>query len=231
MAILTLAQMETHARLLAQDSSASNPGLTQAQYFSLINEAAQYWTSEVSPRVKILSATASGATFATVNVKDLTDNGIADVLYALQATAAGNVTGTSVERVRISRMLELQEDATSSATITQWAMTRTAVGVATGGNQGRITIYIYPKATGTLYLALAVRPWHTDMAGTDVPDVSDEESRIIARMAATEAARLLGRDEAFINRIAALLPDKASVVERKNRNALFPQESPREELV
>ena len=61
-------------------------------------------------------------------------------------------------------------------------------------------------------------------ASSDVPDLSDHEGYIVARLAAWEAARLSGRDDAFIASIFSTIPQEIQDAMKTAENTKKPRE-------
>jgi hypothetical protein len=60
-------------------------------------------------------------------------------------------------------------------------------------------------------------------ASGDVPDLSDHEGYIVARLAAWEAARLSGRDDAFIAAIFSTIPQEIQDAMKTAENTKAPR--------
>lgn len=238
---LQLSEMETHARLLAQDGDTTNPGLTSAQYTSLINQRYLHYFRQIEPRIKWVSATTSGLTLAAATrVKTITDTGIPRIDEVIgvfdEGTDIGALTKTQGQPLKREDVAVLlaestylpveQIDASLRGAPTKYATLVTAAEPTSATtNRGQVTIYFNKYSPIARYYSVMVRQSPTLLSGaTDTPDVTPEGSYIIPTLAGYDAARLLGgssRDAGFLEGILKFVPQDIQerlMVGRKERD-------------
>lgn len=202
MSSLSLANLTLHARLLAQDTSTSSPALQDSQYYSLINEKYAWYKEVVDPRttwVNHTQLTGSGGGVSSKSFKT-SDTNYRKILALLPETSSSSTDLASpLERVELN---ELGDFSTSS----YYALSRQQL-TSTAADNGKWTIYFGAAPATQFYSAWVIKEVTALSSGSDVPELSDHEGYMVARMAAAEAARLAGRTE-MVDQILAPLPQE-----------------------
>ena len=197
---LTLASMTLHARLLVQDTSTASPSLTDAQYYSLINEKYAWLKEEVDPRLTWVNHTTlfgAATAISAKNVLTSATNYRKFLSLLPESSATSQDFAGALERVEPNELADFGSAAT-------YALSRQQLGATTADN-GKWTIH-FGAATQTQYFSAWVIKEVTALSsGTDSPELSDHECYTVARAASAEAARLAGRTE-MIQAIMAPLP-------------------------
>jgi len=197
---LTLTAMTSHARLLVQDTSTASPALTDAQYYSLINEKYAWLKEEVDPRLTWVNHTTlfGGATAVSSKNQMTSATNYRKFLSLLpESNATSQDFAGSLERVEPNELA----DFTTAAT---YALSRQQLG-ATAADSGKWTIHFGLAPSSQYYSAWVIKEVTALASGSDSPELSDHECYTVARAAAAEAARLAGRTE-MVQAIMAPLP-------------------------
>ena len=200
-ASLTLANARDLARLIAQDTATTAPGVSDTKANSFIEEARQWYASmfpddtlglaynESSAGVTTSLALTTSSTFRSLDTCFCTDTGTLydKVDYYLLAQKSQKDTQTSVP----------------ASDIASWGCVRDPVV------DNKWNLIFYPTAA----VARKIRIYgHYEVAvltgDSDVLLFGHHGSRVIARLAAVEIARLCGRPTDFIASIAANLPER-----------------------
>lgn len=211
MAQMTLAQIRSLAQLHVQDTNSSALGLSNANYLDLINEAlyayAAMFPDDLSLSGRVLSASVlSGQTEKQVYLNGVVGN-VRNITTAMLSTG----TNRLLEIVTVPEILRaIDADSTTTGQPVKVAFaSEEYISGANTNTELAVTMFMWPKTnnTYTIYLYGTVQPTALS-ADSDKPPYGDHECRVIARMAAIEAARLLGRNQAFIQGLAAPLPDR-----------------------
>lgn len=203
------------ARLIAQDQAASASGgaLTDAQYTSLINEKYIWLREEVTPRSVYLSSTNMFGGAVSGQAVLTTPTNIKKLLALIpQASVGATVLGSAYERVEPN---ELADYNTSSSTFAAYRDTTQA---------GKWSIQFGTSLTAQPVAGFVTQEVTALSASSDVPDLSDHEGYIVARLAAWEAARLSGRDDAFIASIFSTIPQEIQDAMKTAENVKRPRE-------
>lgn len=196
--LLTLTEAETSLwnRILDNDSAGHKVSSTLAD--ALLNRAYCIVKGIRDDRPQELSATTTGLTLAQGDL--ITSIGVTKpirhILHAFCTASAGSTTPASVElqrwpRSEIFRMWG--EDNTQGAPTAAafWRM-----GTATAADVGKWSASFWRIPDGAYYVALSAIVDPTPLStGSDKFDVEPEVSQAIVDMAASVAARLVGRHE------------------------------------
>jgi hypothetical protein len=208
---LTLADIDTHAGILAAMTDTTDPPLTTAERYAIINELYLRWHEKIEQRFKNLYGEFSiitGGFFV-----DGTSTNIAEIdrAYAISSdsySASDAGMGNEVEVIDVSEMFELYKNAPDSQFISAVLPTRIAfkrLQTDTEADIGKWRCYVYPKTIAdatTLKISVSARVIPALLAGgTDQPDISDEARYTIARLAAARYAAVVGEDQEFIAEI------------------------------
>lgn len=206
MAVLTVANIILHSRILALDTSTTEPGLTDAQYTSLFNEAYLRWVEAIEMRPKFLTPTAAGLASVAASTKSvvLSDATVYEPLQIHKVSGSSATTGTPLERVEPHVILALLDGA-SNGTTAKWAAIRTPA--TSSADIGKWTVYLYPPPDATAHFSLVARCYPAVLTTSDTPDVSEPSAYTLARIVAVRAATALGRDGDFLSAIAQPIPD------------------------
>lgn len=208
MAVLTTANAVLHARLLALDTSTVQPGLTDAQYLSLLNEAYLRWFEAIEPRIKWYTPTQAGLNGIAAGTyqKTTTPVDIADILQLCLASGATAADGKALERVEPHAMLKKIAEETTQGVVARWSAVRLTTSTDADIGKWSITFHPIPAATTNLSLIVKTAPALL-VSGSVNPDVSEQAAYTLARIVAARAAAALGRDGEFIQNIVQPIPD------------------------
>lgn len=200
-ASLTLATARDLARLIAQDTATTDPGVSDAKVNALIEEARQWYASTFPEDTLALAYNeASAGVTASLNITTTYTFRSLDTCFCTD-------TGTLYDKVDyylLSQKAQKDTLASLAATdIASWGCKRD------DAIDNRWNLVFYPEAAVArkirIYGHYEVVPLTGD---SDVLLFGHHGSRVIARLAAIEVARLCGRPTDFIASIAANLPDR-----------------------
>jgi hypothetical protein len=214
MAQQTVANMRGFAQELVLDTSATNPGISTAIWLDLLNDAMFAYAenfADVTPLMGLLASSAnfvSTATSTTVTFSGLT---VAprNITNAFLRKTGGTVLVNEMERVNFTDLLrELVNVASlSPAPPTRYAIVSSAPGVAATALV--YTVRLWPISDNNYNIDFYGTVQPAALTGdSDTTVFQDVETRTITRMAAVEAARMLGRPGDFIGALAAPLSDR-----------------------
>jgi len=226
---LSVNQAMTDVRAIAQDA---NGAVGDATLLRILNEMNFLWVGEWSPRVTIASGATLAFTSANQYVKKLSLSEV-EILYAMSVLINTDTFGIPMERIEYDEMLRLHDsDQSDSGRPTKWCVQRVAAQpTSTAGSHGLTNLLIHPRSNGNAIVSLAYRSRPTELAAGATMDLSDEECRIVVRMAAAEVSRLNYKSPQFIDGVIALLPDQAQVQYRKTMNWKMPKVRPDEDVI
>ena len=211
MSAWTLAQILAHARLLALDSSATDPPgyqVSDTQANAIINECLTFAWNFFGPRRGYLKfsndanllVNSSSAFLLTTSFTQI--NELVGVHYEAGDSTATD--GVALQKVEYHEILEMRRRSATVGTPRYWHGQRVAVDQA--GVPGSWTIYWHPPvASGAKYFSLRVR---LDRTVQDPPDLTLVETRLVARLAGWEIASKLGRDPDVLDLIASIIPEE-----------------------
>lgn len=230
MAVLTAAEAEAFGRILYADTDASDPALTSSEWQKIHNEKYLRWHEKVEPRYQIVTTGSSGFTLAgsasTVVGSLTTLAEIGQVLWYAGAGTAGT-EGVPLEILPLSDFFRRRGVDTSAAG-------PPAIGSLTRENTdteadiGKWRLRVWPNADATYQFPVMVRKVPVALAagGTDQPDVSEPASYTIARLAAADAAYIVGEDSEFIANILRPVSQDVLASMGMTELALRPHASP-----
>lgn len=195
----------TLIRTTIEDTSTSNPGLTDAQINAFINEEYAMETQEDDLKTIVYTALEFGSQFdegppAEYRVAVAGVNGTLLEIVACfnpDGNDEDTVTGQSIEKIELHRMRKLHDGISAGVNATYWAV-ETYQDFANGVLNDQQFLWIYPKSS-------AVAPAHTNIAvavregivllatDADIPRVSDARAFAMYRRAAIRCAAALGR--------------------------------------
>ena len=218
MAQRTGTQILAKARVIAQDTSTSQPAVSDANALILLNDVLERFCGDVSAKHHLIAASASGLTFAAgdaikeTSAQDLWDNILA--AYESDSSSVGTVLPQQLEHWEVERMLDTINN-NFDGTVTgggssgwiAYAWEPVASGAVTTGSTG-IRVYVWPPLNATRYMTLRTAKLVELAALTDTPDVTRREASICARFLAWEMARLHSRDTEFLQQILAPIPSQ-----------------------
>lgn len=205
MAQLTLGQMRALTQRLVADTNPAASGLSISDYTAILNDSMMAY-ADMFPDSLALSGIIASVAFAA-NLKSAT--------LALGTTppTSRNVTGCFLRTTGpLSRagspldILRLQVSDATTATPQQYSLESLLPGQPTGNNY-IMRLHPVPDAAYTVDVYGTTQPTPM-LVDSDYTVFQDAECRIIARMAAVDAARLLGRGQDFVQQVASVLPDR-----------------------
>ena len=179
--------------------------LGNTYYTDFINHAiCQY--AEIYPDTIALNGLIVGSTSISVGNKSVT------VAFSSPPPILRNITGAfltgkgALERAEVLDILRKQVSETTQGQPTQYAIYGNSPGTGSGSLTYKVLLWPIADASYTLDLYGSCQP--PMLSGdSDYTNFMDAECHVIARMAALDAARALGRDPDFAQGIAAGLPD------------------------
>jgi len=200
-ASLTLANARDLARLIAQDTATTAPGVSDAKVNSLIEEARQ-WYASTFPEDMLAVAYNETSSAVTTSLALTTTN-----TFRSLDTCFCTDTGTLYDKVDYYLLVQKSQKDTQASVpasdIASWGCVRDPV------TDNKWNLIFYPTAAVArkirIYGHYEVVPLTGD---SDVLLFGHHGSRVIARLAAIEVARLCGRPTDFLASIAANLPDR-----------------------
>jgi len=200
-ASLTLANARDLARLIAQDTATTAPGVSDAKVNSLIEEARQ-WYASTFPEDMLALAYNESSSAVTTSLALTTTN-----TFRSLDTCFCTDTGTLYDKVDYYLLVQKSQKDTQASVpasdIASWGCVRDPV------TDNKWNLIFYPTAAVArkirIYGHYEVVPLTGD---SDVLLFGHHGSRVIARLAAIEVARLCGRPTDFLASIAANLPDR-----------------------
>lgn len=220
MPLLSGTTLVARARVYAQDTSTTNPAVSDANAVVLLNNVLVRWSGDVKTEPSLLSATATGLTFSAGDaVKTTTaDNLILDHIlaaYESDTAAVGSVLPPQLQQLTVEEMLALHNNdyngtvsgsGTSGWQYYAWEPVTDETSAYAG--YGTLRVYVWPALNATRYLILRAPKVVGISALTDAPDLTVRDAEVITRLLAWEMARLHTRDEAFLQQILAPLPSR-----------------------
>lgn len=252
MAVLNTADMLDLARTLAQDD-ANTLYLKDADWLRLINEAYCDYAAEVDNSVVSLGAVSvsrdtPGTTYRRPlgrYLVTLTTSSYIGQPRKFLRCSSGNDT---LERLEVPEILRLREMGAAGVPQTgypkYWAIekasTKTA-GTPPNTNEyapPKYYLYLFPDTTTKpplttqqfgLYGEAHPRP--LDLSNYTEPNLSEAESRWVARIAAARGAALIGRSPDFIQQILSDIPKNIQLGQRISGQFLKPRIRPGEEPI
>ena len=217
MAQRTGTQIVAKSRVIAQDTSTTQPAVSDANALILLNDVLVRFAGDVTARHTLIPASSSGLTFAAGDaVKETSAQDLYDYIaaaYESDASSVGTVLPPEIPNITVQEMLDLHQnnfDGTVTGGGTSgwqfWAWEPVAGATAITGSTA-LRVYVYPALGATRYMTLRV-PKIIDLAAlTDTPDLARRDADIVSRLLAWEMARLHARDEAFLGQILAPVPE------------------------
>lgn len=195
------------ARIMARDTSSTNPGVSDASYLVLFNRRYRAYYARLEPRVVRHHSTTCGLTLAVGGHTALTTPTnyarIHSVFREDSATALVQVRPITIfrdepGRSALERVMDLRntELGANDGTPNHVALVREAT--TTAASQGKWRAYFSPGADNTYYFSVIAEVESTDLAApADAPDVSPTGAAFLTVMTAHDAACLLNRPADF----------------------------------
>lgn len=186
--------MRAVAQELVLDTSSTNPGLSTAEWLILLNDAMFAYASQFPNLLPVTGLLGTAAITSGNSSTTLT-------LNALTASAR-NITNAFVrgvgpcERVELMDILRLIAQDTTQGAPTQYAIMSSTPGVTTTALVYTVKLWRIADASYNVDFYGTVNPI-TLTGDTDTTVFQEGEAREIARMAAVDASRLLGRPDSF----------------------------------
>ena len=207
--------------IMSQDST--NPSMSTADITSMFNEAYIQWKVAVDPMVIEKPGSALATTFAS-GTKSTTVLGtplIREFIGCYRETSSSVIAiGPELERMEAYEILELQQSDTTQAAPTRYSVER----VANYNAEPLWLMRVHPIPDSTYYVSARVKVHPTALANsTDAPDVNDEESWMLCRVAAARIARLIGRSDAYVDDLWRGVSERMQAVLRVQSETLKPR--------
>lgn len=208
MAQPTVAQMRTVGQTLVMDTSTTNPGLSSTDWLVLLNDALFAYAAAFPNLLELTGLLGTATTSSGTQLSTLTLNATTTSVRSIT-----NAFIRSTQDLQRAEFMDLLRRATKEPTQsipTHYAIVSavsSAPGVASTSHVYSVRWWPIPDATYSVDFYGNVQPV-TLTGDSDYTPFQEAEARTIARMAAVEAARLLGRSQAFVQGVAAPLPDE-----------------------
>ena len=190
---------------LVIDTNASNPGLAAADWLILLNDAMHSY-AEMFPDNIALSGVLVSHSIA------LNDKSV-PMSFVPGTPIMRSITGVflrGVGAMQSSPVLDILRKQALQPTVgtpTEYGFISSAPGTA--ATALAYTMYIWPIADASYTADVYGTVQPPSLTGdSDTSVFQDTDCRVIARMAAVEACRLLGRTPAFTQTVASPLPDR-----------------------
>lgn len=196
MALATLENLISEARLYSMDTDTTDPALTDAQWTMLVNKAYQDFMALFPDLLvdTVGSVTLVNGTYK-YTLNNLTGKRFRDLTIA-ENTTNGDVP---IERASFEELLSLVGQQTNIIP-RSWAATRSSSDMTSW------TIYFVPTPTSTPVITFRGHVQPQDLTSGQSPICGDAECHWIAGVAAARGARLIGRPYDFVQNIIADLP-------------------------
>lgn len=210
---ITLSEAETEVREAIQDLDTVNPGIAQALMWRILNDRMVALKCATEDRVKDLTATATGLTFAAgVSAAPVTFTGIRRILHAFKVGSNSSVAATAeYERLEPWEMdLKLYEDVVQGVS-SHYSAHRVATSTTADIGKWSLRLWRVPSATHFVMLRAEVEPTRLT-GGTDEFDTSLEGAYAIIHASAAIAAHRLGRRQSLVQQYWAMVPEELQAV-------------------
>lgn len=191
MAALALDAGILYARLWVQDTSTTLPGLTDAQYTSLINDRYMSWYKVLEVRAQRIASFQVLASGELEGVASATS--IVPEIYELE------INLSPLERMEYNEIRALRVSDSTTGTPTRYAAIKDTASE-------KWLVSYHPIPNGAFTVTALARVYPTALSGTAVPLLGDAESYWLYRLAAADAAILLKRPE-LTEAILSPIPD------------------------
>lgn len=201
MATMTLLEMRTHIRSLTLDRDSAMDDTTLN---ALINEAGNWWHTEYGDRVQRLPSASNALSYASSAWTDTSQTNYTKILGATLETSSSGVDTDQIDMIDPHDLYRLRLISTANGVPKYFSVFRNDIASFIGGWR----VNIHPPSNITSYrVALMVETVWSDLS-TDgsTPDVTQEDAYTLCRIAAWQAAYLLGRDRAMVEAIKSMLP-------------------------
>lgn len=234
MAILLLSEIRTLALNRLQANVSTDAPVTTAQLDEQINDSySELWEVAGASTKKSTHATLwtpSPAVAGTLALAGQVSN-FKELLRVYLSGTVGSVGQTAgdveLDRMEMAELMYRRRTSDLYGNTVAYAVERLEPDAA--ADIGKITIQLWPAASATQYFpAHYVRNRTTLVNASDVPDVTEGESRDIALMAAMKLAPLVGRQELVPGIIADITQKTRSALDSKFRALLEPRRKPDE---
>ena len=212
MAQPTAADVIALARVFAQDTATTNPAVSDTEAVSLLADVLLRFEGDNAVKTALVSATASGLTFAAGDTVKTTSVDVGELVAAHPSDSASvNTLQTPALALwTVREMLDMYADTGSGTPTTRaaefeaWAWEK--VRESTESEKARV--YVWPPLNRTRYLTVRDAAYNLVTATSTTVDLNPRDMRLVARFLAWEMARLHTRDEGFLNQILAPIPKK-----------------------
>lgn len=203
------------ARLWARDSSTTLPGLTDAQYASLINDRYMTWYKVIEARALRV------ASFQVLANGEL--EGVASATSVHPEVLGLEIALSPLERVEYAELRALRVSDPTTGTPTRYAMVKDTASE-------KWLVSYHPIPNGAFTVTALVRVYPTALSGTAVPLLGDAESYWLYRLAAADAAFLIGRPE-LVEMILSPIPEAIRGKMGVEAKRLDPKRRPQEMVI
>lgn len=234
MSILTLADIRNLALDRVNANVATDAPVSTTELDRQINDAySELWEvggASVKQSTHATLWTPSPAVAGTITLVGQVAN-FKEMLRVFLSSTVGSTGFTTgdieLERMEVSELMFRRNTTALYGDTVAYAIEKWEPSAA--ADVGKINLHLWPPALGTQYYpAHYVRNYTTISGATDVPDVTEGESRDIALMAAMKLAPLLGRSELVPGLIADISQKTRSALDSKFRALLEPRRRPEE---
>lgn len=234
LSVLTLTEITDYALDRLQANVATDAPFTTAQINRQINDAyADIWDLTGTSVTKANHATLwtpSPAVSGTLLLTGVLAN-FKELLHVFLSTTVSSV-GTTAGDVELTRMelpeiLYRRNSTALYGNTVGYAVERPEAAAA--ADVGKTNLHLWPASSATQYFPAHYIKTKTDLStGTDVPDVTELESRDIALIAAARLAPLSGRAELVPSLLADVSERTQVAMQAKFRALLEPKQKPQE---
>lgn len=199
MASMTNAQMRALAQVLVRDTSTVTPALQSSEWTQLLNDA-MFVFAEVFPEecVAAQNVVTSSGTYSL----SLPASPLRSIEYIERATGSAFVPMEKVARTDIVRRISDESASPVTGIPKRFAAWR-------NNADATWSLLVHPTPDDIYTLAVyGLRQPTALSADSDTTPYQDGSCRTIARLAAVEAARVIGRPQAFVDGLAQRLPQQ-----------------------
>lgn len=203
------------ARRWVQDTSTTLPGLTDAEYTSIINDRYMTWFKVIEQRAERIPS--------FMVLADGTVEGVSSATSIVPEILGLEINLTPLERMEYAELRALRVSDSIKGTPTRYALVKDTASE-------KWLCSFHPIPNGAFTVTALARVYPTALSGTLVPMLGDAEGYWLYRLAAADAAFLLKRFE-LIENILAPIPDAIRGKMGVERKRLDPKRRPEESTV
>lgn len=221
MAVPSLATSRTNIRRRVNDTDTTvSPGLSDASYTALYNQAYYWWYENMEKRLDFVNVRASWTSGIATFASDAA---------AIQPEYHSLLWNNSrvLERMEWNEVLELQRLFPTNATPQAIALQKQTGGAGTSENRWFLALWPIPNATAAVEAYTRIYPTALS-ADADTPDLGDFEALCVENIAAYWAATLLDYPD-LAQMALQMLPQLAQSKLTAERKRLDPLRRPEED--